>query len=161
MKLKVVVDNNIIVFLTKSYIKNIDLTSKRVLESYLNKLINKIKNKYDLDITGFYNVKIYIDENYGIIIDIIKETLDYPEYFTDLDMNIEVIEDDFIYMFDDIPILNENILMKFDKYKYKDKIYLIQIQNTNEIELGIVVENAKIIYGKKAKKIIKKAEMVL
>lgn len=161
MKLKVVVDNNIIVFLTKSYIENIDLTSKRVLESYLNKLINKIKNKYDLDITGFYNVKIYIDENYGIIIDIIKETLDYPEYFTDLDMNIEVIEDDFIYMFDDIPILNENILMKFDKYKYKDKIYLIQIQNTNEIELGIVVENAKIIYGKKAKKIIKKAEMVL
>ena len=77
MNVKLTLQNNeIIIYLNKTYIKNIDLQNKKILENYLNKLLNKIKNKYELYISGYYDVKIYLSEEYGIIINIEKENLD-------------------------------------------------------------------------------------
>ena len=59
MNVKLTLQNNeIIIYLNKTYIKNIDLQNKKILENYLNKLLNKIKNKYELYISGYYDVKI-------------------------------------------------------------------------------------------------------
>ena len=45
MNVKLTLQNNeIIIYLNKTYIKNIDLQNKKILENYLNKLLNKIKN---------------------------------------------------------------------------------------------------------------------
>ena len=48
MNVKLTLQNNeIIIYLNKTYIKNIDFQNKKTLENYLNKLLNKIKNKYE------------------------------------------------------------------------------------------------------------------
>ena len=146
-------NNEIIIYLNKSYIKNIDFQNKKTLENYLNKILNKIKNKYEIYISGYYNVKIFLSEEYGIIIDIQKEELDYPEYFSgEVDMNISVIEDKFLYEVLNINI-PKNILKKLEKYKFLDKIYLVSKESLTDIEIGVILENTKIVYGDEAKQI--------
>lgn len=161
MNVKLTLQNNeIIIYLNKTYIKNIDLQNKKILENYLNKLLNKIKNKYELYISGYYDVKIYLSEEYGIIINIEKENLDYPEYFAgEIDMNISVIEDRFLYEVENIDI-PKSILKKLEKYKFLDKIYLHPKENLSDIELGVILENTKLIYGEKAKQILAKSRKI-
>ena len=150
-------NNEIIIYLNKSYIKNIDFQNKKTLENYLNKILNKIKNKYEIYISGYYNVKIFLSEEYGIIIDIQKEELDYPEYFSgEVDMNISVIEDKFLYEVLNINI-PKNILKKLEKYKFLDKIYLVSKESLTDIEIGVILENTKIVYGDEAKQIKSKS----
>ena len=46
MNVKLTLQNSeIIIYLNKTYIKNIDLQNKKILENYLNKLLNKIKKQ--------------------------------------------------------------------------------------------------------------------
>ena len=46
MNVKLTLQNNeIIIYLNKTYIKNIDLQNKKILENYLNKLLNKNKKQ--------------------------------------------------------------------------------------------------------------------
>lgn len=153
-------NNEIIIYLNKSYIKNIDFQNKKTLENYLNKILNKIKNKYEIYISGYYNVKIFLSEEYGIIIDIQKEELDYPEYFSgEVDMNISVIEDKFLYEVLNINI-PKNILKKLEKYKFLDKIYLVSKDSLTDIEIGVILENTKIVYGDEAKQIKSKSRKI-
>ena len=161
MNVKLTLQNSeIIIYLNKTYIKNIDLQNKKILENYLNKLLNKIKNKYELYISGYYDVKIYLSEEYGIIINIEKENLDYPEYFVgEIDMNISVIEDKFLYEVENIDI-PKSILNKLEKYKFLDKIYLRPKGSLSDIELGVILENTKLIYGEKAKQILTKSRKI-
>ncbi len=153
--------DNIIVFLNKTYIQNIDLTDKSSVEKYLGKLILQIKRKYDIELYGYYNITLYVDMNYGIIINIKKEELEYLDYFNnELEMNIEVIEDSFLYQIEDIFSLDKYILNKFEIYKNKEKLFLKAKENISDIELGLILENAKMMYGKKAKEIILKSQIV-
>ena len=153
-------NNEIIIYLNKSYIKNIDFQNKKTLENYLNKILKKIKNKYEIYISGYYNVKIFLSEEYGIIIDIQKEELDYPEYFSgEVDMNISVIEDKFLYEVLNINI-PKNILKKLEKYKFLDKIYLVSKESLTDIEIGVILENTKIVYGDEAKQIKSKSRKI-
>lgn len=162
MEVKLVMHkDNIIVFLNKTYIQNIDLTDKSSVEKYLGKLILQIKRKYDIELYGYYNITLYVDMNYGIIINIKKEELEYLDYFNnELEMNIEVIEDSFLYQIEDIFSLDKYILNKFEIYKNKEKLFLKAKENISDIELGLILENAKMMYGKKAKEIILKSQIV-
>lgn len=153
--------DNIIVFLNKTYIKNIDLTDKSSVEKYLSKLILQIKRKYDIELCGYYNITLYVDMNYGIIIKIKKEELEYLDYFNnELEMNIEVIEDSFLYQIEDIFLIDKYILNKFEIYKNKEKLFLKAKENISDIELGLILENAKMMYGKTAKEIITRSKIV-
>ena len=159
--MKLIIDDNIVIFLGKTYLQNIDITDRSIIEKRLLKIINQIKNKFNIELNGYYNVYIYKDNNYGFIIKMSKEELEYLEYFNNqIELNIEVIEDDFIYKVEDIFNLNKNLLKKFIVYKNNDLFYLKAKENLTNIELGIILENSEIIYGKQAKKIIIKSKIV-
>lgn len=159
--MKLIIDENIVIFLDKLYLNNIDLKDYNLIEKKLIKLINKIQNKYLIDLNGYYNVNIYKDENYGIIIDMQKEELEYIDYFNEqLEFNIEVIEDSFLYKIDDILRLEKPLLNKFIIYKNKDNLYLKPKEKISNIELGIILENSEIIYGAQADKIKKKSQII-
>ncbi len=159
--MKLIIDENIVIFLDKLYLNNIDLKDYNLIEKKLIKLINKIQNKYLIDLNGYYNVYIYKDENYGIIIYMQKEELEYIDYFNEqLEFNIEVIEDSFLYKIDDILRLEKPLLNKFIIYKNKDNLYLKPKEKISNIELGIILENSEIIYGAQADKIKKKSQII-
>lgn len=159
--MRLIIDENIVIFLDKIYLHTIDLTNQNLIEKKLIKLINKIQNKYKIDLNGYYNVFIYKDNNYGLIIDMQKEELEYLDYFNNqIELNIEVIEDSFLYKIEDIFCLNKYILNKCIIYKNKDNIYLKVKDTLNNFELAIILENGEIIYGKEANNIRKKSQII-
>lgn len=159
--MRLIIDENIVIFLDKIYLHTLDLTNQNLIEKKLIKLINKIQNKYSIDLNGYYNVFIYKDNNYGLIIDMQKEELEYLDYFNNqIELNIEVIEDSFLYKIEDIFWLNKSILNKCIIYKNGDTIYLKAKDNLNNFELGIILENGEIIYGKQANNIKKKSQII-
>ena len=159
--MRFIIDENIVVFLDKIYLQNLDLTDQKVIEKKLIKLINKIQNKYIIDLNRYYNVFIYKDKNYGLIIDMKKEELEYLDYFNNqIELNIELIEDSFLYKVDDIFNINKTLLSKFVIYKDGETIYLKAKNDLNSIELGTILENGEIVYGNKAQKIKRKSQII-
>ncbi len=159
--MKLIIDENIVFFLNKIYLDNIDLKDENLIEKKLIKLINKIQKQYNIDLNGYYNVYIYKDKNYGLIIEMEKEKLDYLDYFNNqIELNIEIIEDTFLYKTDNIFTIDKTLLEKLIIYINKDEIYLKIKENINDIELGQIIENSQIIYGNKAKSIKKQSKII-
>lgn len=159
--MKLIIDENIVFFLNKIYLDNIDIKDESLIEKKLIKLINKIQKQYNIDLNGYYNVYIYKDKNYGLIIEMEKEKLDYLDYFNNqIELNIEIIEDTFLYKTDNIFTIDKTLLEKLIIYINKDEIYLKIKENINDIELGQIIENSQIIYGNKAKSIKKQSKII-
>lgn len=159
--MKLIIDENIVFFLNKIYLDNVDIKDESLIEKKLIKLINKIQKQYNIDLNGYYNVYIYKDKNYGLIIEMEKEKLDYLDYFNNqIELNIEIIEDTFLYKIDNIFTINKTLLEKLIIYINKDEIYLKIKENINDIELGQIIENSQIIYGNKAKSIKKQSKII-
>ena len=156
--MKVVVkDNLLIIYLNKYYIKSLDFNSKENLQKYIKKLLLNLQNNYNIQFDGYYDISLYVDKNYGVIIEVKKEELEYFEYFKNgIEINTKIIEDSFLYEINDI-IKNNNFLT----YVLKDKIYIKIKDQIENIKMGQILEKTKnIIYGKERKKIIKKARIV-
>lgn len=158
--MKLTLDNDITIYLNKEYLEKLNINTKNINSNYILKIIDKIKSIHKIDINGYYNAYIYIDNNYGIIINIQKEEIEYFDYFNTVELNINVTEDNFLYKIDDIFNLSEYLLNKFTLYKNKENIYLKVKEQLTNIEMGTILENSKIIYGKKVKKIINKSKKV-
>ena len=148
----------IILYLNKMYIRSLDFTDKEATEKYMKRLLTKISNKYDIEIDGYYVVNLYVDMNYGVVIEIQKEELEYLDYFSNqIEINTKVVEGSFLYNIDNF---DDSLLKKFIIYKIKYKLYLRVKENISDLEMGKVLERAEIIYGAKANEIIKKAKIV-
>ena len=159
--MKLIIDENIVFFLNKIYLDNVDIKDESLIEKKLIKLINKIQKQYNIDLNGYYNVYIYKDKNYGLIIEMEKEKLDYLDYFNNqIELNIDIIEDTFLYKIDNIFTIDKTLLEKLIIYINKDEIYLKIKENINDIELGQIIENSQIIYGNKAKSIKKQSKII-
>lgn len=151
-------NNQITLYLNNMYLHNLDLENKDAIQNYIKQMFTKISIKYDIEFDGYYIVKLYVDKNYGIIIEIKKEELEYLDYFSNqIEINTEVTSDSFLYEIDDV---DKNIFSKFIIYKLFDKLYLKIKNQLSNIEMGNILEHAQIIYGSKAKTIIKKGKIV-
>lgn len=132
------------IYVKKYLVKDIDFSSKEDLEKYLKKLFKVLKNKYNLIIEGFYNITVYIDKYYGIILHMEKEELDYYEYYKNqVDMRLVTIDTDFMYEVEDIPF---DIIDKINIKSNHDNIFLTLKQELTNIEMMNLIENSIIIY---------------
>ena len=145
-------DNKIIVFLNKK----LDL-DKVNLDIYFKKLFLRIKNKYNLELNGYYDINVYIDNNYGSIIEIENEDLDYYNYFNQIDMEIKVNKTTFLYEID-YEYLDKELLSKSIVYKQNNKLYF---KITDKSILNKIIECIKIIYGDRVKEIMKSSKKVI
>ena len=132
------------IYLKKEIIQNVNFKDKDSIEKYLKKLFQKLKEKYDLIIEGYYQVKIYIDEYYGIIIHLEKENIDYLDYFKNqVDMRIIVENINFYYLVNDIP---NDIIKKVDIINKNNNVYLKIKNELTKLEMMILLENSSIVY---------------
>ncbi len=133
------------IYVKKYLVKDVDFSSKDDLEKYLKKLFKILKNKYNLIIEGFYNITVYIDKYYGIILHMEKEELDYYEYYKNqVDMRLITIDTDFMYQIEDIPF---DIIDKINIKINHDNIFLTLKQELTNVEMMNLIENSVIVYN--------------
>ena len=151
MKLKIN-QNKYVIYINDIYDKQINFKDKDKLEIYFKNFFLKLKEFYNLELSGYFDIEVYSDENYGIILILEKENFEYYEYFEDkIDMRISIKDDEcFLYKIDDI-MENDSIIY----YSYKNELYGKIKDKMTRIELGKLLEFADIIYGKEVKKILK------
>ena len=162
MKIEKLDDDNLIVFLNNLYLKKNSFTLKNNLEKYFKSLFIKLNEFYDIEIKGFYNINIYQDKLFGIILEIKKEDLDFYSYYDDhIDMKIRIMKKEkFVFVLDKFSMLNKNILDYCKIYKYNNSFYVIPKKTISDVNICIILENSKILYGEDAYKIINKAKLI-
>lgn len=142
MKVDFIDEDNIIVFLNKKLLENIDINNKSLLEIYFKRLFNRLKNIYDIEIIGYYDIIIYLDNNYGAIVDI--EKIDDELYYNQIDMKLSIIDTVFLYEIDDIIDINK-FIQNTIIYKYCNKYYLA-IDDLDYYNIGKLIEKSKIVF---------------
>lgn len=146
MSIKYISDNILDIYLKKELIQNIDFKNKDTLEDYLKKLFKTLKDKYNIKIEGYYEIDVYLDNNYGAILNLNREDFDYYDYFKNqVDMKISIIDNEFLYEVEDIP---KSLLNKVSVIIENNKIYLKINKKLKDIEMMKLLENSKIIYNK-------------
>ena len=150
IKLKIISEgDNFKIYLISK--KNEELDLKR----YVKKIIIKLKNKMNKYIEGYYNVNVYVNEIYGIVIEL-EKTGDFDFFKDFLELNIKIYENSkMYYKFSDyFTLINKNNIYYFDNN------YYIDIENLNKKELLYITDFGEITYGKKLNNIISNLKKV-
>ena len=102
-----------------------DFKNKEKLEEYFRNLFLLLNENYDLDICGYYNLYVFLDSFYGMILEIEKEDYDYFESLDNqVDMRITLDKESvFLYQVSDLFLLNKSILQKGNIYYYQKEFY--------------------------------------
>ena len=160
MKIEKLNEDNFIVFLNKMYLKSNKLELKKDIENYFKCLFKKLNEFYNMEMSGYYDIKIYCDKIYGYVLDIKKEEIDLYDYYDDhINMKIEIIDGQkFVFRIHDMSVLDKLILNYCHLLKLKDDLYLLPKKTINQYILGRIIENSSLIYGEISEKIISKAE---
>ena len=145
MKLEIHNDE-IIVIIKDNNISKVDFTDMVSVEKYFRKILLKLKDLYEIDIKGFYNICADIDLKEGIVLEIKKETLDYYDSFHQLELRIVKENVEFLYEVDNI---FEFVNKKFDIYCYNNRFY---VRNNYDDICYSLYEFGSLIY-KETKKI--------
>lgn len=148
-----IMDNKIIIFLKKEIISDIDFDNIEMLEEYFRELILKLNNVYNINIEGFYIIRVFIDSIYGIVLEIEPEDIDYCP-INQVEMRIMLEHETFLYEIDSlVKIDNTEIYIK--DYKY----YLKINSNIKYKDYISILENCHIIY-KNTSNIIKRGNII-
>ncbi|MBE6153279.1 MAG: hypothetical protein E7166_03550 [Firmicutes bacterium] len=154
MKLEYFNLNNIVVYLNNNYLESIKFDITNNIEQQFKKLFINIKNIYNIDMNGYYEVVVHINDIYGMIIEIDKDDDEYVKLFGDtVDMKITFKFDSPIYY-----KLDEYKKFNIDNYSiyYYDETYYLKLDNNLELnysEYLKLIENSVIVYGDELKRI--------
>lgn len=146
MKIVSLDENCMTIFLNKYYLKNLNFDIKSDLETYFKNLFLRLNKYYNINITGYYNIDVYIDENYGLIIKLIKEDVQYYDYFDNqIDMRISLKNKKFLYGVNDLFDISN--LADFEIYLYNGKYYIDLLENNiSDIDMMKLIEFSDIVY---------------
>lgn len=138
-------ENCMTIFLNKNYIKDLNFDIKKDLEDYFKKMFLKLKRHYDINISGYYNIEVYIDDNYGLIMKLNKEEIEYYDYFDNqIDMRIVIKNNKFLYRVMDPFIMND--ILDHNIYLYKDRYYIDLINSVDEKIMMKIIEFSDILF---------------
>ena len=149
MKCDVIDDNHYLIKIYNDYL-DFDIYDHDEIKIFIEKIYNKILKKYN--IKGLLTFNIFIDNMYGMIIEveknngfIIKNLVDIKIKFN---LNISFLyEVDYFYLIDN-NIVNQNV------YFYNDKFYLEIINDMKEEDYIKLLDNSIIVYNDKINNII-------
>ena len=149
-------NDKIILYLNNYYTSNLNINNKEEINKYTQKILNKIGKKYYLHLNGYYNINMYFDNNFGIIMEIISQETPYLDYFNnDIDINIKVYKDSFLYEVNDINnedyityIYNNHIYVKSKKY-FSQNFMMKFIEKVIDIKYGaekdLILKGSKVL----------------
>lgn len=156
MKIEKLNDDKLIVFLNNYYLKKNNISLKNNLEKHFKNLFMILNDCYDIEIKGFYNITIYQDYLFGIVLEMEKEELDFYSFYDDhIDMKIKIMKKEkFVFCVDKFALLDNKLLKECKLGVYKNKFYIIPKRTITEINKGFILENTQMIYGDLAYKIL-------
>ena len=143
MKVSIEDENNFIVFLNN---KKFFLDDKDDLEQQFKSIFNDIKLRYQFDVSGYYDIIVYKDKIYGMILSMKKEDIEYLDYF-DNQVEMRIVTSPY----NDLNIPFDNCEVR----SFRGNIYIIPHNNVKNIEFAQILEYTTVIYGEEADKIIK------
>lgn len=144
MKIDKIDDNQLVIYLQINKIYDIDFKDSNKLEKFLRKLFLRLNDYYNIKIKGYYNVDVYRDKIYGIVLAINKEDLEYYDFLDNqVDMRIILHQVKFLYEVDDIFDIE---IKNYYIYKYLNNIYLMPKNKLNKKELAKLLEKSVIVY---------------
>ena len=108
-------DKFLLVKIYKPYLKDIDIYNHEQVMSFFKDIFLKIKKKYDL--SGLFDVDVYINDKYGMVIEINNICFYKNEFDIKIKFHLDCI---FLNEIDSIDLLDFN-----NVYYYKDKFYSI------------------------------------
>ena len=160
MKVVVNDENNIVVYINNFHVDKVIFKEKEELEKYFLQLFNRLKKFYRIILQGYYDIKVYIDKFYGIIIQMKRDSIDYCDYFgNQIDMRITIEDNDsFLYHIDDIFSIDSKILKKVNIIRYKNNFYVKIIKPLENMEFAKLLENSTIIYDYEVNNVLKKGK---
>ena len=133
-------NDNFIIYVNK-YLINYNMKNRKDIEENIKDLLIRIRKIYKIKLSGYYKIKIYQNDLYGLIFECIKEDdLDFFPDFCDLKINI-LYDSKILLESDDFFIFNNNK----KTYKKGNKFY-INIKDLNELEIIKLSEFCKIKY---------------
>ena len=149
MKCDVIDSNHCLIKVYNDYF-NFDIYDHDEIKSFIEVIYDKILKKYN--IKGLLTFNIYIDNMYGMIIEIEKNKDFILKNFVDIkikfNLNVSFLyEVDYFYLVEN-NINNQNI------YYYKDKYYLEIIKEMDKKTYLNLLDNSFIIYDDEINKII-------
>lgn len=148
MKAEVTNEDTYVVYLNKYYINDIYKLNKETIQEYLRTVFLHLKLSYDMSINGYFTVNCYINNNYGIILEIKQESSGFPFYGNKTDMKITFYNNSkFLYNIDNYFIKD---ILKDKEYNLyiNDNEYYLDVSNLDERTNAYIIENTKrIIYG--------------
>lgn len=143
--------DNFIIYKLKN---NIDNLSKEDIEKNIKKILNYVKKKYLKSISGFYNVTLYTNNKYGLILEVDRES--EIDFFPDIvDIKLSLKEDIPIYL-----KLEDYFLIKDYKVYYYNNSFYVDINNISDIDIIKLSDYYSIIYGNNLDKIKDKLKLV-
>ena len=162
MKVEVIDTFHTLIYLNFFYADNIDFEDKKELEKYFRKLFQKLDKCYNIGISGYYDINVYIDKYYGVILDLKKDDIEFFDlYNNQVDMRITIKENaNFLYEISDVFNLNKKIKNKIKLYNYNNKLYLQIVKPLKNIEWGFIMENCIIKNDEINEKIIKNGKVL-
>ena len=147
------INDNYVIYLNKLNLINFNFDNQDRLEEEFKKLFKILRNNYNLKVNGYYNIKIYQDRYYGMILEINKENIDYYDYFDYVDtiaMRIKKYDIEILYEVEDFFFLDK-FLSCFKVYTDKNNIYLKIMKEIDKNVFFNLLEMSKINYNKKIK----------
>ena len=124
------------------------------INDYIKRIILRLKQKYNFDIFGFYEVNVYKNKKIGTIIDFIKE--DTSLLFSDLlDLNINIKENEEVYL-----KFADYIFSKQENVNIFDTSYYLNVNEISYKKFLNLVEFSSFIYGDELLELKNKCERV-
>lgn len=133
------------IFLNSFFSFSID--NKEKLEQELKQIFLKLEKNYHINTTGFYHVNIYHDSNFGVVLKVEKEDIDYPFSPHEIDLRIQIEkEQSFLYKIEDYFLLTSSLLKKGEVYYYHNCFYYLIKKPLTKKEKLYLLEYSTIDY---------------
>lgn len=130
------------------FVFNKFMVETETIKKYLKEVIIKLKRRYRKNISGFYNVNVYVNKKIGMIFDFEKEEgFDFFKDIVDLDVVLHDEAEVFLE-FEDLFLMD-----KFnDIYVFNDKYY-VAVDKISNNRFYKMLEFSQLVFGERLEEI--------
>ncbi len=139
VKIESNLDDCYTIFINNACLKDINYNDKEKIGTYLKDVLLSLKKRYNVTLHGFYDAEVYINNQVGMFIELIKDNK-YSFDIEEIDLKIKVYFDcDFCYKTSNYDIIKDckNIQLIEDEFYINLKDYNQDIINI--IEFGNII----------------------
>lgn len=146
--------DSFLLYLNESEIKDLDFENKAKMKAYIETVFLKLKATNYFKSGGYYQVTIFINKSFGLIMEVIK----LKNKMSEVELKI-IIETNalFLYEIEDYFLINSIKLETINIFYYKQKYYLLLKEELTSFQYNFLSEHSRLVFGKEALKIRKRA----